>query len=241
MAIYTSEAVVLDSHPYQDRHVILAVLTPEHGTVRGVLRRARGAKAPLGAATQVLSRLEVELFHRAGAELATFRQVDLLTSSYPLVKSLQQAAAAAVIAELLLTFCPPGEPAERPFRLATAVLDGLLAGTDPPVAVAYTQLWIILLHGLMPPLHLCAGCGAGLEQGWLVRPVDAHPLCRRCAPPDAETLSLDAIGFLAQCRRLPVAEIEVGVPDDCGCWLDRLTRCAAERRLSALDFFRRHV
>ncbi len=241
VAYFSDEALVLDCHPYQDRHVVLAVLTPESGVIRGIVRRARGAKAPQGAATQVLSRLKVELFQRAGAELATFRQIDLITTSYPLVESLERAASGAVVAELLLCFCPPGEPAPLPFRLGTSVLDALLAGCDPQVAVAYSQLWTIILHGLLPPLHLCADCGTQLENGCLLRPSDAHPLCRHCAPVEAEGLSLDAVRFLALCRRLPISQVPEILPGDCSRWLDRLTRCEAERSLRALDFFRRHV
>ena len=44
------DALVLDHHPYRDRHLILAVLTRGSGVQRGVLRRARGGKTPPAAA-----------------------------------------------------------------------------------------------------------------------------------------------------------------------------------------------
>ena len=97
--------------------MLVTLLTQETGLMRGVLRRARGGKAPQAAAVQVLSLIHVtgHIGHRA--DLATFREVDLITSSYPLATELDRATAAAVIAELLITFCPLEEPAPRRYRL----------------------------------------------------------------------------------------------------------------------------
>jgi hypothetical protein len=84
--------------------------------------------------------------------MATIRQVELVTSSFPLASELERSAAAAVAAELLQTFCPQGEPAPRRFRLGVAALNGLLEGADPLSVVAYLQFWCLLLGGVLPPL-----------------------------------------------------------------------------------------
>jgi DNA repair protein RecO (recombination protein O) len=240
MAFFSDEALVLDSHPFKDRHLLLSVLTRSYGVVRGVLRSARGAKAPHGAATQILSQVHTGIWQSPHAELASFRQIRLVTSSFPLAADLERATAAAVVAELLLTFCPPGEPVERPFRLGVSLLKGLLAGTDPHAAVAYSQLWVITLNGLLPPLKQCAECGAELTMSCAIRPSDNQPLCPSCAPAEAESLSPQGFQFLVACRHLPVTEVPGPVPPDCRYWLDRLARQEAERPLRALEFFRRH-
>lgn len=148
--MFTDDALILDSSPFRDRHLLVTMLTRRSGSLRGVLRHARGGKAPQTAAAQILSLVRATGTVSRQAELATFYQLDLLTSSYPLARDLHRAAAAAVVAELLTTFCPPGEPAPRRFRLGVAVLEALLGGLAPRAAVAYTQFWLLSLSGLLP-------------------------------------------------------------------------------------------
>ncbi len=145
------EALVLDTYPYSDRHLIVSVLTRRFGVHRGVLRRARGGKAPAAAIAQVLTRVRLGLAYRPQAELADIRHFDLITSSFPLSSDLARSTAAAVVAELLATFCPAGEPDERSFRLGIACLEGLLQDADPATVVAYAQFWTLTLGGVFPP------------------------------------------------------------------------------------------
>jgi DNA repair protein RecO (recombination protein O) len=150
MALIDDEALVLDSQPYRDRHLLLTLLTRTGGVIRGVSRNARGGKTPQAAAAQILSLVHVIGYVGRGADLATFRRIDLLTSSYSLAVDLERTAAAAVVAELLYTFCPLEEPAPRRFRLGVSMLDGLLEGKDPDTAVAYAQFWSLALGGVLP-------------------------------------------------------------------------------------------
>jgi len=209
VAIIDDDALVLDHHPFRDRHLVVAVLTRRNGVQRGVLRRARGGKAPLAGAAQILSRVQVSLYQKQSAELATFRHIDLVTSSYPLASDLQRSAAAAVVAELLLTFCPPGEEAERMFRLGGAALDSLLGGTDAGLVVAYSEFWALVLGGVFPSAMMI---GADLTE--------------------------QDVEFLAACRRKPVTEVSEPVPPGVAVWLDRRAREAAEQSLRALSFLR---
>jgi len=209
VAIIDDDALVLDHHPFRDRHQVLAVLTRHNGVQRGILRRARGGKAPPAGAAQILSRVQVSLYQKPSAELATFRHIDLVTSSYPLASNLERSAAAAVVAELLLTFCPPGEEAERMFRLGGAALDSLLGGTDAGLVVAYSEFWTLVLGGVFPSPEMI---GADLDRS------------------DAE--------FLAACRRQPVTDVPPPVPPGVAGWLDRSVREAAGRPLRALSFLR---
>jgi len=233
-----TEALVLDSLPYADRHLLLSVLTGDTGVVRGIARGVRGGKAPAAGAAQILSRVLLEIFQGPHAELATFRRLELVESSYPLAADLARFAAASAVAELLLTFCPPNEPAERAFRLGKTILSGLLGGVPPAVAVAYAAQWSLALAGLLPPLDVCAACGAELEAVLWTRPSDGHPLCTSCRPADARRLERADLGFLALVRRRPLTEVGDTVPPGVAHWLEQLVHAVAERRLPALDFFR---
>ena len=212
MPIIDDEALVLDHHRYRDRHLILAVMTRRSGVQRGVLRQARGGKAPAAAAAQILSHVQVSLYQRPQAELATFRHIDLLTSSYPLTRDLAKSTAAAVIAELLATFCPPGEEMEKSFRLGVASLEALLAGVAAETVVSYAQFWSLALGGVLPPPEMIGNSLGGAE-----------------------------FQTLAAFRRLPVTELPGRVLPRAARWLDQKVREEAERPLRALDFFRENL
>jgi hypothetical protein len=210
--IIDDEALVLDHHPYRDRHLILAVMTRRSGVQRGVLRQARGGKAPAAAAAQILSHVQVSLYQRPQAELATFRHIDLLTSSYPLTRDLTKSTAAAVIAELLVTFCPPGEEMEKSFRLGVASLEALLAGVAARTVVSYAQFWSLVLGGVLPPPDMIGN-----------------------------SLGANDLQTLSAFRQLPVTELPREIPPRTARWLDQKVREEAERPLRALDFFRENL
>jgi DNA repair protein RecO (recombination protein O) len=211
MPVIRDDALILDHHPFKDRHLIVSALTASHGAVRGVLRSARGGKVPLAGSVQVLSRVRLEIFRKPAAELSTFRRVDLLASSYPLARDLTRSAAAAVVAELLLTYCPQDEPAPRRYRLGNSALEALLDQTEPDRVVAYVQFWVLQLGGLMPSLELLDG------------------------EPDA-----DELAFLVGCRRVALADLNLPVPGAAARRLDEMVRHHAERALRALDYYRAH-
>lgn len=204
------DALVLDHSPFGDRHLVLTVLTRHSGVQRGVLRRARGGKAPAAAAAQIMSLVNIGLYQRPEAELATYRRLDLLTSSFPLTRALDSSAAAAVVAELLITFCPPADPSERAFRLGAACLEALLGGAAPDTVVAYAEFWVLALGGVLPPAVEIAG-----------------------------TLGKEGADVLAAYRRNTVVEVPDVVPSTVSDWLDCLVRDEAERPLRALGFYRR--
>lgn len=208
---YDDDALVLDHHPFKDRHLIVSALTRSHGVIRGVLRSARGGKSPTAGSVQILSKVRLSFFRKPTAELATIQRVDLLASSFPLASDFRRSAAGAVVAELLLTYCPPDEPAPRRYRLGATALEALLAGCDPDRVVAYVQFWVLQLGGLMP------------------RPEDLE-----------DNPSIDEIAFFIACRRVPLADLDLGVPVAASGRLDAMVRDAAERPLKALKFFRTH-
>jgi DNA repair protein RecO len=203
------DALVLDHHPYRDRHLILALLTRSTGVQRGVLRRARGGKVPPAAATQVLSHIHVTLFQRPHAELADVRQVELITSSFPMARDLGTSAAGAVVAELLATFCPLGEPSARSFRLGVSALEALLSEQSAQVVVAYVQYWTLALGGVLADPAAISGA-----------------------------VGRDGADFLASCRGLHLEDVTGPVPPRAAGWLDQRVREEAERPLRALSFFR---
>jgi DNA repair protein RecO len=148
--LFDDDALVLDNRPYRDRHLVVTLLTRRGGLVRGVFRGARGGKVPKASAAQILSEVHMTAFQGPHAELATIRQLDLRRSSFPITSDIDRATAAAVVAELLVTFCPLGDPAPRRYRLGVALLDSLLSDGDPATIIAYGQYWSLKLGGVLP-------------------------------------------------------------------------------------------
>ena len=184
MSQISEHALVLDSHPYRDRDLLLALLSPRLGVVRGVLQRARGGRAPQASAAQILSLVRVAGFAGPHAELATFQRLELITSSYPLAADLDRATAAAVVAELLFTFCSPGEAAPRRFRLGASLLDALLEGGRADTLVAYAEYWILTLSGLLPGPQETPVDESGRR---FLEECRSHPPSELSRPPPAET------------------------------------------------------
>lgn len=237
MTTFSDEALVIDSRPFREHHLLLTVLTPSAGPVRGILRDARGRRTARGAATaQLLSVVEISGFHKAGAELATFTEIELVASSYSLSRKLERAAVAACVAELLGTFCPPGEPAPTHFRLGVRLLQALLEDGDPPALLAYAITWMLRLDGVLPDLGACASCGTALTHPPIALGSDGEPRCRRCAEAGLQKLNARDIEFLGSVLGRPPGELSGPAPRGVTRWLQRLVREAAHRGLPALDF-----
>jgi DNA repair protein RecO len=210
MPLIDDDALVLDARPYRDRHQVISFLTRHHGIVPAVLRNARSGRAPKAAATQILSHVSLTAHRGANAEMATCHEVYLVTSSYSLASDLGRSTAAAVVAELLTTFVPPGETDDRPFRLGLACLEALLGGASAAMVVAYAETWCLRLAGLQSDMD-----------------EDDHE-----PPPNGTRLFLDA------CRRGRPEALEAPPSAATAKWLDRRVRSEAERGLPALSFFR---
>lgn len=239
MVDFSDEALVLDTLNYRDRDLLLSVLTPGHGVIRGVFRRARGGRAPRAAATQLLSQVRCSIHQHTSAELADFQDVNSITSSFGLTTDFNATTAAAAIAELLLTFCPPGEPAPRRYRLGVAILKALLDGVSPDGALAYSQLWSLKLGGFLPPLEVCSTCGVQLTDSAVASELGEGLHCPKCTP-SGRSLGTRDLGALRSWTQAPPAAITGDPPAAIRQWLDRTTQDAAERHLKALDFHRRH-
>ncbi|MCK5378490.1 MAG: DNA repair protein RecO [Acidobacteria bacterium] len=239
MTDFTDEGLVLDTLNYRDRDLLLSVLTPHHGVVRGVFRRARGGRAPRAAATQLLSQVQCSIHQWQSADLADFREVDPITSSFGLTTDFNATTVAAAVAELLLIFCPAGEPAPRRYRLGVAILKALLDGVSPDGALAYTQLWTLKLGGFLQPVEVCSTCGARLTDSAVATSLGEGLRCRACAP-SGHRLGAPDLEALRSWIQAPPSAISGDPPAALRQWLDRTTQDAAERRLKALDFHRRH-
>lgn len=238
MGSFETTGLVIHRRDYRDRDLLLSVLTPERGTLRGVFRGARGGRAPQAVVAELLSLVHAQCYRGPHAELLNFRQMEVEISSYPLATDFSRASAAAVVAEALHLFCPPEEPAPRRFRLGKAVLAALLDSMEPRSAIVYTQFWLFRLSGLMPNLKSCSACGGSLEGGMVLADYGEGCLCRDCAP-EGQSLDPRSLELLQIYEKHPPGPSLPKTTPALASWIDLRIRILVDRPMKALDFFNR--
>ena len=227
------EAFVLTRYPYRERDLVVVLLTRGAGQARLLARRARGVRAPLAAALEPLTLVRVSYFEKPQRELGNLDEASVVRSAFPLAAFPARWAAGQVVAELALTFCPPGQRAEPAFRLVDHCIERLLAGGDPLTVAHYAELWFVKLAGVFPEPERCGFCGEGLPAG--SRWFDPSEGTFACAVhrPRRGALRLGEAGaeWLRRAVRLPVEAIETAAPPDAVAFLDAARRRFTERDL----------
>ncbi|HUJ12730.1 MAG TPA: DNA repair protein RecO [Thermoanaerobaculia bacterium] len=145
-----TEAIVLNTYPARERDKLVVFLTPEHGKKKGWAYGARSLKSRFGAALEPLAKVRLTFVEREADEVVRIESVDLIRSLFPAQQNLVANVAASYIAETVDTFAQPGDPADLIYRLLDRSTDALLAGADPISVVAYVELWILRLAGILP-------------------------------------------------------------------------------------------
>jgi DNA repair protein RecO (recombination protein O) len=235
------EAFVLTRYPYRERDLIVVLLTRQSGQLRVLARRARGARSPVAVSLEPLARIHVSYHASQRSALATLNEASPLRPSFELASRPVSWAAAQVVAELALLYCPEGESAERAFRLVGHGVDRLLAGGDPLVVAAYVELWFLRLAGVFPELARCGVCGASLAAGpRLFDPRESRFVCElHPVPPRAMRLTAPATRWLAEASSEPVERVGERAPQAVLDWLWSLRREFTERDVSSWRFLLR--
>jgi DNA repair protein RecO (recombination protein O) len=236
----TDEAIVLARTPYRERDLVVTLLTRQGGQVRVLARHARGARTSRAAALEPLATVRVSYFERRSSELATLDEATLVRSAFPLAAAPAAWAAGQVVAELALVFFPPAERLEAPYRLIERCVVALLGGAPPLAVVAYAELWLLKLSGVLPELNRCGVCGAELPAGR--REFDVAEGVLACAdhrPRGAvERLSGEGAAWLAAALRCPVEQVGAP-PADAASWLVGLVQRFTGREIVSWRYLKK--
>ncbi len=247
MPLKEAEAFVLRSHPLGESDRILTFLTRSVGKVRGVARGARRSRRRFGSNLELLSRVRLKYFEREGSDLVRVEDAELLESFYRLQEDPERGAVMACFAEVADAFAREGQEDEAFFRLLHAVLRSVAGGLTLPWAARYFEIWTLRLHGVLPSIDACAGCGAPLAQrgGRYARRLGGI-VCRNCLREDrAGGVALPAKALAAAASivtRAPAAFC--GVPEPAGAleplaaFAEALFEDVTERRFKSYDVLR---
>jgi len=147
-----TEAIVLNTYAARERDKLVVFLTPEHGKKKGWAYGARSLRSRFGAALEPLAKVKIAFLERESEEVVRIESVDLIRSLFPAQQNLVANIAASYIAETVDTFAQPDDPSELIYRLLDRTTEALLDGAAPQSVVAYAELWMLRLGGVLPDL-----------------------------------------------------------------------------------------
>ncbi len=234
------EAFVLARYPFRERDLVVVLLTRAAGQVRVLARRARTLRSSQATAVEPLAHVRVSYFERAGSELATLEEAEVVRSGFPLAARPVAWAAGQVVAELALVYCQPGQRAEAAFRLVEHCLSSLLEGHAPEAVAWYAELWFLRLGGVFPELDRCGVCGRDLPAGGRIFDgAERQFACADHRPAGGTSrISPAGVAWLQAASRLPLERVTGPAPADAGRWLVGLRESFTEREIRSWRYLR---
>ena len=233
---------VLRTWPLRESDLIVSAFTREHGKIRGVARAAKKPKSRWLGALDPMTEVAFQWRSREGEELVNLTDGSIVSSPYRGAPDLGVSWTLAFVAELVDVTAPAHDADDATYRLLRASVDALVAGRPHAVIARYVLAWVLRLHGVLPDVTTCAGCGRALAEGgewhWRVSGV-ACEACLRGADGGGAALLPDDIAFLEEMRRSPpsaVREPDPRVLRRTGAFLRQLLHEMAGRKLNSERF-----
>lgn len=207
--IYRTEAVIIRRSDVGEADRILTLWTQRFGKRRVIAKGARKTSSRRAG--------HVELFNRVELQLATGRNLDIVTDAQVvdayrrLHEELARLSYAYYVAELLDRLTAEEEEHRPLYDLLTATLAALDRTSALDLVARYFELHLLGHLGYRPYLFHCAHCQATLTEAaerW--SPGGGGMLCPQCAPrePHALPISLPAFKALRLLQRMPITEID---------------------------------
>ena len=204
------EAYVLGTSELGEADLIVTLLAEHQGRVRGVAASARKSRRRFGGALEPLTRVAASWVEREGKDLHRIESLEPLRSYAAMQADPALQAACAVLSEITGAVVREEQADPTTFRLLGSVLDALEGGLDPWAAIRYAEYWLLKLHGVLPDLDHCAGCGEPLGERELRTAAVSGLLCKRCPKPEgAVVLKATDREALRQFDRQPPAAVSV--------------------------------
>lgn len=201
-----TEAIILHTHAARERDKLVVFLTPDHGKRKGWAYGARGIKSRFGASLEPLAKVRIGYIERESEEVVRIESVDLIRSLFPAQQNLVSSVSATYIAEMVDTFAQADDPSELIYRLLDRTTEALLAGAPAMPVVAYAELWILRLAGILPSMKNCVECHNPLGRPLRFDVRTQGFVCEWCAAHEAEIVANDVADTIEAVMRSPVAE-----------------------------------
>lgn len=203
--LYRTEAVILRRSDFGEADRLLTIITPRYGKRRVLAKGARKTSSRKSG--------HVELFNRVDVQLATGRNLDIVTDaqiveSYKqLHEELPRLSYAYYVAELVDKLTVDDEENRPVYDLLVGTLAALDTSPALDLVARYFELHLLNLLGYRPYLFDCANCQTELTEDadrWSA--LGGGMLCSLCAArePQALPISLPAFKALRYLQREPL-------------------------------------
>ena len=177
MALYQTEAVVIDARNWGEADKIMTFFTKERGLVEAAAFGCRRSRSPLAANMQLFSYIELQLAE--GRQLDTVKQCHLRHHYKRLCEDFHVMSYGAVVAEVVREFMPAGVPEPSLFTALLEILQGF-EKRDPRVTALAAILQIIEHTGLQLHYEHCLNCGKKVGDGATLMLKKGGVLCQEC-------------------------------------------------------------
>lgn len=207
--LYRTEAVIVRRSDFGEADRVLTIFTARYGKRRVIAKGARKTSSRRAG--------HVELFNRAELQLATGRNLDIVTDAQivepykRLHEELPRLSYAYYVAELLDKLTVDDEENGPIYQLLIETFAALDRTPALDLVARHFELHLLNLLGYRPYLFQCASCQQPLtEDAERWSPANGGMLCPQCAPrePHALPISLPAFKALRYLQREPVAAVE---------------------------------
>lgn len=203
MPLIISPAIILRHVDYGEADRIVTVLTPDHGRLKGFARGARKSRRRFGPALEPFAEVRLHWAARAGGDLVSVREAELVSLRLGLRRDLETLALAGYGCELTEALYEEAVGFAEAFGLLRAFLDHLDAAGASPVARVLLELRLLALAGIVPHLQHCAECHGTLPDGPVgFAAARGGSLCPDCGGSAAglkvDRLTLGSLGRLLQ-------------------------------------------
>lgn len=187
MPVAITPAIVLSTLRYSESSKIVRLATRDLGVQSAIAKGALRPRSRFGAALQVLSEGQAQLYLKEHRELHTLAAFDLIRVPVGIAADLERYAVASVLAEVMLRFAP-ADPHPASFDLLRDALAALEAAPTPDVrAAGLRAVWqLVSALGFEPSLDECVRCGTSVDPAGdaSFSTQDGGVLCANCAGPD---------------------------------------------------------
>lgn len=207
--LYRTEAVILRRSDFGEADRMLTLFSARYGKRRVIAKGARKTTSRRAG--------HIELFNRVELQLATGRNLDIVTDAQivdpykQLHEDLPRLSHAYYIAELVDKLTVDDEDNWPIYKLLIDTFAALNSTAALDLVARYFELHLLNLVGYRPYLFQCAICQEELtEDAERWSPAGGGMLCQRCAArePHALPISLPAFKALRYLQREPITASE---------------------------------
>ncbi len=160
MAIYKTEAIVLNKYDFRETSVIANFYTRDFGKISGLLKGIRKEPKKFASALEPCSYNDIIFYKKSNTTLHLISQCDIKDNFDGIRVNMLKFGVSSVILELLHTICLAEDTNEDIFNLSLSCLKELEKNWDADKIMMIFKIKILALSGFKPHFDSCVCCSS---------------------------------------------------------------------------------